>query len=167
MCVLELKKTHTHRYSTSHYCYYYNRHQRRHEKPYITHTIIRSITLIETEQAFTKWKKSEEVHHASGSCCVCKPQCLHLWHLTDGLIQGDLHRCYQQINSETGSGVLQEESRAQARKITMLICTAGQTARHTGKEAVLTSAWVEAWSIAATDKDVLGSMSSNASSMFS
>lgn len=35
------------------------------------------------------------------------------------------------------------------------------------KEAVLTSAWVEAWSIAATDKDVLGSMSSNASSMFS
>lgn len=53
------------------------------------------------------------------------------------------------------------------RKITMLTCTAGKMARHTGKEEVLTSAWVEAWSIAATDKDVLGSMSSNASSMFS
>lgn len=54
-----------------------------------------------------------------------------------------------------------------------------QQSTHTGKdedeekeedkdeEEVLTSAWVEAWSIAATDKDVLGSMSSNASSMFS
>lgn len=50
-----------------------------------------------------------------------------------------------------------------------------QQRTHTGKdeekeedeEEVLTSAWVEAWSIAATDKDVLGSMSSNASSMFS
>lgn len=42
-----------------------------------------------------------------------------------------------------------------------------QTARHSGKETVLTSAWVEAWSIVATDKDVLDSMSSKASSMFS
>lgn len=49
----------------------------------------------------------------------------------------------------------------------MLICSAGHTARYSGKEEVLTSAWVEAWSTAATDKDVLGSMSSNASSMFS
>ena len=32
---------------------------------------------------------------------------------------------------------------------------------------VLTRAWVEAWSIAATDSEVLDSMSSKASSMFS
>lgn len=63
--------------------------------------------------------------------------------------------------------LLQEEPRACREKDLMLLCIAGQTARHTGKEEVLTNAWVEAWSIAATDKDVLGSMSSNASSMFS
>lgn len=54
------------------------------------------------------------------------------------------------------------------RQITILICALQerQADNLEGKE-MLTRAWAEAWSIAATDNDVLDSMSSNASSMFS